>query len=335
EQNTHYNDYDGWLNFTTNKNANCSINRTDWVKDAPASNATYLYYYNTNYASLSEGNHSIDVSCWDADNNNESSVLTFVIDVTVPLLNSSLQNNDTIALTTLTFQNNYSDETKLFSINITAQDYSYYENNINTIFYSFNGTINLENYSVGLHYINTNFCDAHTSQLIDNYDYDVSPILDKLTFSFDKEEYSIQPKSWTHFGGVEVKKLKDRYTFNFLRDKGYEETLEIFTVKSTNKIYIIGDERYTGWLVIEGINKWIDFKTEEGYKATVKRISDYEVEVTSKGSLFESTGDLNCVTEKFEFYNLDYDVTYNETISETETTTFLYIINKTGINITS
>ncbi|MBU1020049.1 MAG: hypothetical protein KJ847_02450, partial [Firmicutes bacterium] len=334
EQNVHYNDYDGWLNFTTDENSNCSVNDTLWVKNSSISTATDYYFENT-IPNLSAGNQTLNINCWDALDNNGSSILTFAIDTTPPSLISSLQNNNTIAIGTLNFQNNYSDETKLFSVNITGQEYNYYKNNINTTTYSFNGTMNLENYSVGIHYLNTTFCDSHTSTEIGVYDHSVFPITDKLTFSFDKDEYSIQPKDWTHFGGVEVEKLKDRYTFDFQRDKGYETTEEIFIVKSTNKINIVGDDKYTGWLIIDGINKWIDFETEEGHKATIKKINDYEVEVTSKGSLFESTGDLNCVNKTFEFYNFDYSVTYNATISETETTTFLLIVNKTAINITS
>lgn len=335
---TYYNNYQGWINWTTNEDANCSINRTRWNINDTLTTSTDKFYFNS--SSLSDGGYSVNVSCWDHLNNNGSSILTWYIDTLYPSVKSSLQNNDTIAYNNLAFQINFTDENLMQSFNITAQDYIYNLTNINLSTYSFNGSINLENYSVGEHLLNATFCDAHTKQEIGLWDYDVTWLTKKLSFDFGKKgwfsrhEITIKPKNPTHFEEVTIEKKKDRYKFSYIRKKENKGKDETFIVTG-DSLSIIGNDLYTGWIVDDSLKKWIDFENDGKHKATLKRISSREIEVTTKGEHFESAGDLNCNNVSYKFYKFNYSIDFSNKNIETEIKILKLIVNITDINITS
>lgn len=271
-------------------------------------------------------------------NSSVTSPVTFGIDTTFPNINTDIGANNTIVFDILSFQVNFTDNIKLFGFNIsTPEGYNYSQLNINTTFYSYNATINVSTYSPGLHNVTEWTCDAHTKEEIPNYDYSIGFFDKEVKFKFggtifNKKDLSIKPKNPSHFNDVILTKKKDRYEDEWIKKEEYKGKEETFIVESTNKIYIIGDETYQGWLVVPGLQKWRDFNTDEKHKATIKRISDYIVEVTTAGSVFHSTGDLNCYSATQEYYSHTRNIIFEplQIIQGVEQTITLSI-NRTGL----
>jgi 5-hydroxyisourate hydrolase-like protein (transthyretin family) len=82
--------YNGTLYFTTNENANCSVNNTQWVRNN-TNGGTAQLYYNTN--TLTDGIYKLNLSCGDASNNNASNILNFTNDKTPPIIISTINNS--------------------------------------------------------------------------------------------------------------------------------------------------------------------------------------------------------------------------------------------------
>lgn len=326
----YYFDWNRTIEFTTNENANCTTNHSLFVRFVDGG----LNHTFTNGQQMSEGTYHINVSCWDANNNNDTVTLVVGIDTTEPYLNSSMKDNNLIGYNFLEFQHNFTDDRKLYSINITALDYSYYLNNINTSFYSFNGTLNLKNHSVGSHIQNVTYCDSHTAQIIKDYNYFIDYVQKRIEYKWDNNWIHISPKDPNKFSDTNTKKRVDRYNFNFTKLSQYKYEPVTYIVESNYPIDIIKDNAYTGWIVIDGLKKWIDFETPEGYKATIKRINNYKVEVTTKGWNFNSIGDLNCVTEYLNYYKYNYSIAFeNKIIEGLIDVPYVLTINKTGVPI--
>jgi len=326
-----YNNYDGWLNFTTNENATCEVNAS-WVHNS--SNTTYFFYWNTNYLNLIDGIHLVNVSCWDTENNNGSNILNFSIDITKPVIVTNIDYNTTFLLlgSNLTVQANLTDNIKLYELNVTTPEgFENYTGNINASTYTWNNDFNLSTYSTGKHNITFEVCDAHTAALISDFDYTTDQTNKKITYNFGDISYSIEAKDKTHFITVETYKDIDKYVFEFNKAKGYETNEETYIVKSNSFIDIIGDEKFTGWLVIPKLKIWVDFETPEDYKATVTRISNNEVQVTTRGFDFKSTGGLNCINHTAIYHLFNYTLDYQELTTEDELVTF--VLNIEGITM--
>lgn len=324
-----YKDYDGWINWTTDEAANCSMSDTNWVKNQTTT-PTSKKYYNTDYSNIADGNYTVNVSCWDGLKNNGTSSINFIIDNTFPYINSNLQNNDTLNLYNTTFQINITDNLKLFSLNITATDYSYYEDNINRTFYSFNGTVDMINYSVGEYEMNITFCDAHTAKEIGTWKVNKDQTIKEIKFN---DKLSIKPKNPSHFDSFSTTKKFDRYEIEYTKKQEYKAKDETYIVTGDN-LHIIGDELYTGWMVDSSLKKWIDFENDNNYKATLKRNSKNEIEVTTKAEKFKSAGDLNCNSTTYKFYRFNYSVDYASSVSESSIGDYKLKLNLTGIPLT-
>ncbi len=336
------------LNGTAHDTVNISLN---WSVNEPISWSFYSLDLGVNVSlnqnitltGLSEGHHSVRVFANDTSGNwGDSGFINFSIDLTSPTIKSDLENNNSLFYNSLTAQFNYTDNIKLFRINVTTPEgFSYQLEGVNVTEYSYNQTINISAYDVGRHNISTEVCDAHTDETISEWDYDVGWFDKELKFEFgkinlfNKHYISVKPKEPSHFSDVTVIKEDDRYKDSWIKKKGYEETEETYIVKSSEKIYIIKDSLYEGWLVIPELNKWRDFETEGKHPATIKRISDNEVEVTTSGNFFSSTGDLNCNNATYFYDKYGYETTANNTIIETENQTFTLSLNLTDTFIDS
>jgi hypothetical protein len=142
----------------------------------------------TDLIGLADGTHNITVYANDSSGNmGESSLRTFVVDATFPNSASSLEANNTIFYNDFVAHFNYTDNIKLFSFNITAQDYYNSTLNVNTTFYQHNVSFMLENYTVGMHTINTTFCDSHTKKEIPDYDYELNQTKKEVKYKFGQK----------------------------------------------------------------------------------------------------------------------------------------------------
>jgi len=110
-----------------------------------------------------------------------------------------------------------------------------------------------------------------------------------------------------------------------------------FEVTSSHKIDIVNKNNYNGWLVINGLNKWIDFNLKDATgKETYKldRINDQSVRITIENLdsrneyVFESIGELNVVEKTYIWYLLNVTETYSSNIIEQSITTYSLNITK-------
>ncbi len=322
--------------FTTNEDANTTTNSSSVTLITAESNSTRFVYNYT--GTLVSRNYTINFSAWDALENNRTSTWIFTLDLGGLDDTFSLPNNDTLILDRLTFQLNITDDRKLFSLNVTTSGgYVNVTTNINLTTFTFNGAIDTSGLIVGNHTLNYTYCDAHTTKEIPDYDTrtgDFFGLLNKykITYTFNGLEWSIEPKDYTNFKSASTHKSNDRYIMEYRKTR---DSMETFIVTSDDEIEIIGGEQFTGWLVFPHLKKWIDFETPEGYKATLKRIDKNTVEVTTRGSTFQSTGDLNCNDRTFIYYKFGTLANYSSPVVESESAVFILSLNITDTTIVS
>lgn len=175
EEDAYYGSYDGWLNFTTNENATCGVSNSDWVRNETFSTGLAHFYYNPN--SLSEGNHSINISCWDATLNNRTTALNFGIDLTPPVITTNLGSNSTYWNNSIVLDVNVTDNNDLQSLMINDScGYGYFNNSITSPFI-YSTEINTVSCSVGLQQTNITACDSGGNcQTVRNYWYNTAKL---------------------------------------------------------------------------------------------------------------------------------------------------------------
>lgn len=339
-QATTYNNYNGTLYFTTNINSNCSINRTEWILN-DTDGATGHLYYNPAYAFLADGTYYIDVMCNNSLNSSlqSSSILNFTIDTTSPDIYSSLSANISIFLNNLSAQFNFSDNILLWSVNITTPEgYNFNASALNVSTYQYNISIDLSSYAVGNHNITACAADAHTAEKLKNQ-WEAStgtPLAKTLKLDVNgKEAIRITAKNPSHFESISIERKNDRLTDKWVKQNEYKGKEEAFIVSSDYKIEIVGNDLYQGWMVIPEIGIWRDFETEDKKPARVKRISDNEVEVTTDGEEFHSTGELNINCETYNYYKYNYTVSFTTPTVENRDENIYLILNVTNVINTS
>jgi len=291
-------------------------------------------------------------------------VYAYIDDTLAPeITTDNISLNKTIVYSNdnLTAQINATDNF-LYSINVSIDDVSIFNTSgIGATNYVYNLSQNMSSYSVGEHNISFRACDGHTSnQLNDKWNYDVG--LSGLTFKDDKDKnkwYRINPTNNDIFERITTTRLKDRYDFKYQKSrvgKLFSKATEYsFIVESTEYIDIINPQqtdykykdKYKAWLVIKDIGqngRWIDFNLKDVPEAryTITRLSKTKVEITisniprnMKELVFESTGELNCVTETYEFYVYNYTTSYTTPVLETSSQTFTLNITRDSDYITN
>ncbi len=307
---------------------------------------------------------TLDVTPYDYLNAGTSRTAYAYIDDTLApeITTDDISLNKTIVYSSdnLTAQINATDNF-LYSINVSIDGTSIFNTSgIGATTYVYNLSQNMSSYSVGEHNISFRACDGHTSaELKDKWDYDVG--LSGLTFKDDKDKnkwYRINPTNNDIFERISTTRLKDRYDFRYQKSRVGElfskSTEYSFIVESTEYIDIINPQqtdykykdKYKAWLVIKDIGqngRWIDFNLKDAPEAkyNIKRLSLTKVRVTisniprnMKELVFESTGELNCVTEYYLFYVYNYTTSYTTPVLETSSQTFTLNITKDSDYIT-
>lgn len=325
-------DYTGFINFTTSVNSTVWMNDTRW--SVVFSNGTFHSYYNAGYATLPDGTYNIMINATNAVSQLVASqVLTFFVDTNPPNYFNNL--NGTIGLNKILFQINFTDDVVLYSINLSAPNFTHYQKGLNTTFYSFNSTLWLTNHTVGAHTMNLEVCDGHTKKEIGIFDFEKDKDNKKLTFLFGDESISVYAKDKNKFDDVFTTKYTDRYGFEFIKDINNHDVEHVYVVKSTEKIDVVMNNKYTGWLIIPSLKKWIDFENPQRYTAKVKRIDEYTIEITSKGTIFNSVGSLNCKNATLTYYKINQKLIFTSPIVELVSTNYTVSINRTGVPINS
>ena len=336
-----------YLNITYNSTSSttCSINDTSFTSQGYTANELYNWsWINNTY--LDDDYYHVLFTCNQSGSLNGTEVGEYLIDFNIPVIDTSLNKNLLQLKNTgnnLSFTVNVTDD-NLYSLvvndstsgtlwNITSIDQDNYE---------LNATINTSNYTAGVKPITITVCDGHTGTSISDWDYSRTGISNVVTFNFGKNGWvKVDPN--INFGdGFNVEKATDRYLFKYNTGIFFGDSVT-YTISSSNYIDIIRRDEYNGWLVVPALNKWIDFNLRDangGEVYKVSRISDNEVEVIVSGItkedmiIFESIGDLNCVTEDYEWTLVNATESYLERHIEGSVTSYnLYVVkDNEGVN---
>lgn len=318
------------------------------IQNITINNTNFKNYGNqTNFSfrvngSVSQQRYDVLLNATSEYGNYTTTILSFTIDFNAPSVTGStfdLNRSVFYIGRNITFQFNYSDNIKIFHINVTTETYSVELTNINQSTFIYNGSINGSTFGLGRHQINTTYCDAHTKNEIGIWDNNKDYNKKELRFEFSKGDFSVRPKDASLIDSFDTEKKKDRYIFKYSKKANKKSDIQTFIVSSTAKIDIIGnDNGYYGWLIIKDLNKWIDFNLADGtlpiYKIT--RIDAYNVEVEMNGITsdtfeFHSAGDLNCNSRSYYYYLFNYTAIYNSAVTESVIENIKLVVDTGGI----
>jgi hypothetical protein len=324
-----YNNYSGWINFTTDEAANCTVNNTDWTQITSNSSTTHAFY-NSNL--LSDGNYAVNATCNDNSSNFGSSVVTWKIDTANPSLITDFTDLSTIfSGNNITGWFNFSDETILYKINITIDDTIIFnDTNISLTTYNYSLNYDISSLNTGTHHtLGVYYSDGHTANAL-SADYDISGGLfgDIVKFNFPEGGYA-KISGTSLFDKFTTERLTDRYTFTYEPSDTKKDIYE-FTIESEEPIYIVNapNTKYGQWLVMG--DHWLDFYTEDekGDSVIFEQVKSNEVKVYVSGLVnkemiqFNSIGDLNVVHTNYTFFHANATETYTTSILETEAPIF-------------
>lgn len=319
---------------------NCTINGTGFSY-FDTDGDTHTYFRNDTY--LPNGLYNYLVLCSNITNPtiNASDSVSFRIDTTPPSIAPTilLSGNNTFTInSTLITQINFTDDVEIYSINVTFKNGTnvYSASNLGQSHYELNISRQVD--ETITNYLDVEVCDAHTNEQIKNIDrIDVDKkglkfvIEDNPLFMKDKW-VSVYPKEYSEYlNSPTTDKQLDRYTFTFNKAVDTKNT-ETFVVESSEYIDIAKIQKYGGHLIIPSLNRWIDFENKDAKKYDIKRISSTMVEITvhglkNKAIRFESIGELNCVSSRYYFGNLNPSTTYTQYVLVGESSNIYLDIN--------
>jgi len=162
-------------------------------------------------------------------------------------------------------------------------------------------------------------CDGHTGEIISLYDVDKDK--DSRYISYNHDDIKVTLIDDITLNRIDSVKSLDRYSFEFyLDDKSVMQRTLTFRVDSKYMIRHLISDKYKGWMVTGPY--WIDFnlKDDKTAKYSVNRLTDisWTVSVTTSLStlIFESIGELNCVSENITFSVSDYAGNVSVSVNE-------------------
>ena len=321
------------LNDSASFSAGTNVNASIYVTGLPSSQQDYYFTcYNATGFTHAQKN---------------SSVVSIYTDAVIPNINAEFSLNQILFTNgTLGGQFNFSDDFNLFSYNLSIDGLQIaYLDNINDVSAQYNLSYNTENLTVGQHTLNVTTADGHTAKELKG-DYIVNDGLfnDYIEYEFyDKGKVKIKGLESSWFDAFTTERETDRYTFSYA--PATKKTSYTFTVESDDPMYIanaLDNKKYGGEWLIMG-NHWLDFFVEEepNLKVEITLINDYEAEVTVSGISaerkkikFKSIGDLNIITQSYNFTVTRSTITYEAWVIEQQTQEINFYINNTNINYT-
>lgn len=265
-------------------NTDFSFNQT--IKNNNSVNLTVLF----NTETVTNGRYIIRVTAIDNGSRSSSGFSeNFGIDNIDPefILIFPNPNNSTVAFngTDFTFRINASDETNIFSVNVTCTNHSDFIGNIFQTSFEY---INTTQFAPGNQQCQAEVCDTHTFKSIP--DFDVTYDTNSRWIEFD----DLKLITKEDLVGITYEKKVDRYSFCF--ETNIKENY--LTVTIPNGCIEVPDSKYAGHHVCG--DYWLDF---DGYNADVsgKTVTIDTSKEESRNICFNSVGKLNCVTQDFNF----------------------------------
>jgi len=276
------------------------------------------------------------INCYDKNTSKNTTTKTVYIDYNAPTSINLLTNNS-IIYGNLTGQFNFTDDVTLYSFNISIDGNSIDSGvDLNTTFYPYNLSYDATNLTLGSHELTVTYADGHTANKIGKYDWKNGLFNNYLQYDFSGKYIKIESANPSLFDSWSSTKQFDRYIFNYKPSN--PKANQKFVVSSDEYISIIANKnKYGGsWIVVD--DKWMDFVNpdEPQAKIKIKRLTDNSVSVSITGLLhpekqkYNSIGDLNIVTEVYNFITTNATATYSSMVSETETQTLTLRVEKLG-----
>jgi len=340
-----------YINATQNNasDTNCTINDTARFQPTTPTGTDNLSF--VNITSLTDGLYYFSIECNRSDATfNGTAFVNFTIDTIYPTITTSLSGNNTIKLNmggaNFTATINVSD-INLYTliVNDTTTGTIFSKTLINVTPYNYNLSLDVSAYPLGRNIISIIAKDGHTSKDINDYKTNKNFLTKEMTYDFSNsfitnKYIKIMPEGLGILDDFATEKKTDRYNF-ILKKKNINS--QSFVVTSSHPIDIITKGTYKGHVVVNELNKWIDFQLigstgDEIY--TTKRLSPYQIRVLITNLpnmdeyVFSSIGDLNVVVEFFEFFLTNATTIATANILENQTISY-YLNVSTGFNITT
>lgn len=342
-------------NYTLNIEQNPDVCRLytnetgTWSIEEITTTPTNNQLKNLTHTYSEEGEYIWNIGCNTTTDSNfifAQSNYTLTIDQTDPIILPEPKlagNNSIVANRTLQTQINFTDETEIYSINVTFGNGTVIFNDTNMGITRYDLTIDA--LTGTNNNITARVCDAHTAQEIKTIKTKKEDkglkFVTKSSFFVDREWVKVYPEDSSIYNSPTTTKLRDRYPFTFEK-KSRPNTEESFIVESSHKIDIAKKQLYGGHVIIPAIGDngyWVDFDNKEATDYTIERISDYKVRIKVKGltsnkMTFNSIGELNCVEANYTFHNLNPVISYTTPVLiGQETTTGISIIDVANATI--
>jgi len=291
----------------------------------------YLYYFNVTNISDSSG---------ELDGSFQTDPQTLFIDTVDPVIVSGFSNNQILPLgSNLVGQFNLSDTFMLYSYNLSINGTQIaYAGNLNQQTAQYNLSYDTSGLSVGNHQLSVTVADGHTAKKL-KQDYGVNRGLfnSYLRYNMYGESYvRIESQTPGIFNTFTTEREQDRYTFNYIpRNPAATQHLTISSDEVLNVVET--NSQYKDYIILG--DHWLDFVTLEdpGITINIVKLTDYTARVTV-GNItnktfikFSSIGDLNIVTQTYDFSTTNASVIYSSAVSELEQQTITFNINKTSM----
>ena len=277
---------------------------------------------------------------------------TITIDTEDPAITTNFQNNSLYYNEQISADFNFTDNIAVHSVNLSINGNTVFSNesiNQPTFDYFLNTSSN--NYLIGNNNLTVRFADGHTAKRLkdptqwepkkgifnNKIEYDLKGKYERINMQLENKEKSLFDK-W------ETIKKEDRISEVY--EPSRPSSTQTFTFKSDQKIHVIPrglTNKYGETWIVTG-DHWKDFalKNEPEARINIKKISDYEAEITITGIKnhpeklqFDSTGDLNIVTQTYTFYVTDLTETFENPIFGGFDTRYNISANLTNIPITT
>jgi hypothetical protein len=320
-----YNNYNGWINFTTEVNSSCSINDSRW--NMVLGNGTSWAYYNSTPSSFESGFYSINASCNNTENQIKATkkTLYFYIDTVIPTILANFSTGTYLkTLSNYSMQFNLSDNILLWGWNFTINNVRVnWTQNMQVSSIRFN-TSN-SSWVIGKNNLSLELFDAHTALETDIKTSEIAKVSDAL---------KVRDTTATSLSTVDkityVKEL-DKYTFCYY----YKDPITTAQIRmSDNCYYQNREDLYSGWFVC-GM-EWWDFNNKDNYKVSVKDniITAISEKPTDK-FCFNSVGSLNSYTANYTLWGFNDTKTYTANTLEGITNKFTLTLWSENLTFTS
>lgn len=297
------------VNVSTEKTANCTINDTRFIKDQTLAFTNFTNF--TLVGSLSDGDYSINLSCYNMSNLawNGSLTRNFVVDTEKPSFSLGANNffvadNSSVVGKQLYIINTtFTDNHGLFAFEVNVTDSSLTQVFGNTTIGNigtsklFNTTIDLSSQATGTYNATISVWDGHTLNAISDY-------TTKTGTDYIQYDNKIKITADSAISAYTTKQT-DRYNFQFSYPKIGTPSTKTFYVESDGVLFYIEKSDYPAHFVDFKNKKWIDFSGISG-KPTVTKVSPtkYQIDFVNSDTIivFNSIGGLNYYHRDYSFY---------------------------------